>query len=60
MDLARQLLFDRLDPFLQVPVQVDLSPCPFAGMGYGRFTDSEMIPNRFELFSDIPVAKIDF
>ena len=48
-----KLLFDRLNPVLQLRVQVDLSPCPFAGMGYGRFTDCEMVPDRFHgsLFS---------
>jgi hypothetical protein len=40
----QKLLLDCLDPFLQFPVQLDLSPCAFAGMGYGRFTDSEMVP----------------
>jgi hypothetical protein len=47
MENKSKRLFDRLDPCLQFPAQVDLSLCPFAGMGYGRFTDSEMVPNRF-------------
>ena len=40
-----KLLFDGQDFFLQFSVQLDLSPYPFAGMGYGPFTDSEMVPD---------------
>jgi hypothetical protein len=40
----QNLLFDGWDSFLQFPVQVDLSPCAFVGMGYGRFTDPETVP----------------